>query len=300
MIFGSWDMTSFSRSCHGQNYRCALSARFTSKASLMPHRYHISWLLCKIRLPAVILSVPTRHHRVKGTIPPCSKLFSCLSCMSKDSACSTGHVHFFKKKKYSVTCKKSTRKVLINFGFVTSFEDSHYTLLFRYIYGARVIQWFSYSKHLHVNCCSCQWSKWSIATSLSPKCYSANVPLDFCTTADFEIKYFSTKALLAFWVIPSWFSKFCRQNGYLNSKLACVGVRCRLSFELWTIFSYRIWLEASLCVERSSVCVCEFFSFFLFFTFVFPTWLLTTLFSVFYDERHRIAMCQRGVSDCVK
>ena len=32
--------------------------------------------------------------------------------------------------------------------------------------------------------------KWSIATSLSPKCYSANVPLDFCTTADFEIKYF--------------------------------------------------------------------------------------------------------------
>ena len=22
-----------------------------------------------------------------------------------------------------------------------------------------------------------------------PKCYSANVPLDFCTTADFEIKY---------------------------------------------------------------------------------------------------------------
>ena len=23
-----------------------------------------------------------------------------------------------------------------------------------------------------------------------PKCYSANVPLDFCTTADFDIKYF--------------------------------------------------------------------------------------------------------------
>ena len=36
----------------------------------------------------------------------------------------------------------------------------------------------------------CQWSKWSIATSLSPKCYSANAPLDFYTTADFEIKYF--------------------------------------------------------------------------------------------------------------
>ena len=23
-----------------------------------------------------------------------------------------------------------------------------------------------------------------------PKCYSANVPLNFCTTADFEMKYF--------------------------------------------------------------------------------------------------------------
>ena len=61
--------------------------------------------------------------------------------MSKDSARSTGRIgHFFPKKKYCVTCKKSTRKVLINFGFVTSFEDSHYTSLFRYIYGARVIQ----------------------------------------------------------------------------------------------------------------------------------------------------------------
>ena len=29
-----------------------------------------------------------------------------------------------------------------------------------------------------------------LQTSLSPKCYSANVPLDFCTTADFEIKCF--------------------------------------------------------------------------------------------------------------
>ena len=126
--------------------------------------------------------------------------------MSKDSARSTGHVGHFFPKKYYVTCKKSTLKVLINFGLVTSFEDSHYTSLFRYIYGARVIQWFCYSKHLHVNCCSCQWSKWSIATSLSHKCYSANVPLDFCTTADFEIKYFSTKALLAFWVIPDFLS----------------------------------------------------------------------------------------------
>ena len=29
----------------------------------------------------------------------------------------------------------------------------------------------------------------STVTSLSPKCYPANVPLDFCTTADFEMKY---------------------------------------------------------------------------------------------------------------
>ena len=30
---------------------------------------------------------------------------------------------------------------------------------------------------------------------------------------------FSTRTLLAFWVIPNWFPEFCRQNGYLNSKL---------------------------------------------------------------------------------
>ena len=32
-----------------------------------------------------------------------------------------------------------------------------------------------------------------LQTSLSPKCYSANVPLDFCTTANFEIKFFFFK-----------------------------------------------------------------------------------------------------------
>ena len=138
--------------------------------------------------------------------------------MSKDSARSTGHVDHLSKK-YCVTCKKLTLKVLINFGFVTSFEDSHYTAVPIHFWRTSYTV-ICYSKHLHVNCRSCQWSKWSIATSLSPKCYSANVPLDFCTTADFEIKYFfSTKALLAFWVIPKWFSRFCRQNGYLNSKL---------------------------------------------------------------------------------
>ena len=122
----------------------------------------------------------------KGTVPPCS-----------------------------VACRKLTLKVLINLGFVTSFEDGHYILLFRNIYGAQLMQWFCYSKHLHVNH---NYRPNGTATSLSPK-YSANVPLNFCTTADFEMKYFSTKALLAFWVIPNWFSRFCSQNGYLNSKL---------------------------------------------------------------------------------
>ena len=115
---------------------------------------------------------------------------SCLlyrSCMSKDSARSTGHVDHFFPIKYCVACKKSTLKVLINIGFVTSFEDSHYILLFRYIYGAQLMQWFCYSKHLHVNL---NYRPNGTATSLSPKCYSANVPLDFCTTADFEMKYF--------------------------------------------------------------------------------------------------------------
>ena len=79
-----------------------------------------------------------------------------------------------------------------------SFEDSHYILLFRYIYGAQLIQWFCYSKHLHVNR---NYRPNGTATSLSPKCYSANVPLDFCTTADFEMKYFLMKA---FWVIPDF------------------------------------------------------------------------------------------------
>ena len=30
---------------------------------------------------------------------------------------------------------------------------------------------------------------------------------------------FLTKALLAFWLIPNWFSRLCNQNGYLNSIL---------------------------------------------------------------------------------
>ena len=46
--------------------------------------------------------------------------------MSKDSARFTGHVDHFFPIKYCVTCKKSTLKVIINLGFVTSIEDSHY------------------------------------------------------------------------------------------------------------------------------------------------------------------------------
>ena len=50
--------------------------------------------------------------------------------MSKDLVRSTGHVDHFIPIKYCVACKKSSLKVLINLGFVTPFEDSHYILLF--------------------------------------------------------------------------------------------------------------------------------------------------------------------------
>ena len=118
--------------------------------------------------------------------------------------------------KYCVACKKSTLKVLINLGFVTSFEDSHYILLFRYIYGAQLIQRLCYSKHLHVNR---NYRPNGTATSLSPKCYSANVPLDFCTTADFEMKYSFNEGTAGALGNTNSFSRFCSQNGYLNSKL---------------------------------------------------------------------------------
>ena len=108
--------------------------------------------------------------------------------MSKDSARSTGHAgHFFPKKKILRSLQEINAKIFMNLGFVTSFEDSHYILLFRHIYGAQLIQWFCYSIHLHINR---NYRPNGTATSLSPKCYSANVPLDSCTTADFEIKYF--------------------------------------------------------------------------------------------------------------
>ena len=101
--------------------------------------------------------------RFKGTIPSCSKLFFIRSCMSKDSAGSTGHVHHFFFQKILCYLQVINDLIFINVAFVTSFEDCHYILLFRYFYGAQLIQWFCYSKHLHVNCCSYQGSMWSIA-----------------------------------------------------------------------------------------------------------------------------------------
>ena len=41
----------------------------------------------------------------------------------------------------------------------------------------------------------------------------------FCTTADFEMNYFSNEGTAGVWGIPNRFFRFCSQNGYLNSKL---------------------------------------------------------------------------------
>ena len=144
---------------------------------------------------------------------------SCLlyrKCMSKDSTRSTGHVDHFFPIKYCVACKKSTFKVLINLGFVIWRQSLHFCFSDTFMAHNIHIQWFCYSKYLHVNR---NHRPNGTATSLSPKCYSGNVLLVFCATADFEMKYFLTKALVAFWLIPNWFSRFCSQNGYLNSKL---------------------------------------------------------------------------------
>ena len=137
--------------------------------------------------------------------------------MSKDSSTFHWSYRLLFSQKYCVACKKSTLKVLINLGFVTSFEDSHYILLFRYIYGAQLI-----TVVLLFKTPSCQPQ--SSARMLLQRHYPLSAILlmslsIFCTTADFEMKYFLTKVLLAFWVIPNWFSRFCSQNGYFNSKL---------------------------------------------------------------------------------
>ena len=152
---------------------------------------------------------------------------SCLlyrSCMSKDSARSTGHVGHFSPK-YCVPCKKSTLKVLINLGFVTSFEDSHYipllfrcsdTFMARNLYSGFAIQntfmttaiigWMLLQRHYLLSAI--------LLMSLSL----------FAQLPTLRSNIFSAKTLLAFWVIPNWFSKFCSQNDYLNSKLYNVKV----------------------------------------------------------------------------
>ena len=87
------------------------------------------------------------HNRVitcvLGTFKDLSHLvqscLSYLSCMSKDLARFTGHVNQFFHNKILRANKKSTLKVLIDLGFLTSFEDSHYIMLFRYIYDAQPI-----------------------------------------------------------------------------------------------------------------------------------------------------------------
>ena len=97
-------------------------------------------------------------------------------------------------KRYCVVCKKWTLKVQINPSFVTPFEESHYILLFRYIYGAQIVQWFWYSKSLHVNRRSHQGSKWRYRTSSNrhQEIRTVVLMLHYCSsaTADFEIKHF--------------------------------------------------------------------------------------------------------------
>ena len=79
-------------------------------------------------------STPPRRWRVKRDYPPCSKLsFIPKLYIKRFSTFHRGHVDHLKKK-YCVACKKWTLKVVVNFGFVTSFEDSHYILLLVFLF----------------------------------------------------------------------------------------------------------------------------------------------------------------------
>ena len=88
---------------------------------------------------------PPAGARVKGDIPPCSKLSFIPKLYVKRFSTLHWSCRSFFSIKNCVACKKSTLRILINLDFVTSFEDGHYILLFRYIYGAQLIQWFCYS-----------------------------------------------------------------------------------------------------------------------------------------------------------
>ena len=127
--------------------------------------------------------------------------------MTKDSARSTGHVgHIFPRNTYSVACKTSTLKVLINFGFVTSFEDSHYILLFRYIYGAQLYSGFAIqntfmSTVVLINEVSEVLQRHYLLSAILLTYLSI-----FAQLPNLISNIFSTKILLAFWVIPKFFS----------------------------------------------------------------------------------------------
>ena len=82
------------------------------------------------RFSATICS-PVMGWEIKGTIPPCLKLFFIPKLYVKRFSTFHWSCWSLFSQKYCVTCKKSTLKVLMNFGFMTSFVDSHYILLFR-------------------------------------------------------------------------------------------------------------------------------------------------------------------------
>ena len=101
----------------------------------------------------------------KGTIPPHSK----LSFIPKLHANRFSTLHYScwstppppLPPKKSVPCKESAIKVKIKHSFVTSFQDRYSILLFRYIYGARIIQWF---------CCYAIASAWFCMVLLFRHC----------------------------------------------------------------------------------------------------------------------------------
>ena len=57
-------------------------------------------------------------------------------------------------------------------------------------------------------------------------------------------------------VLVSAHSLIARRHCWTSYLRACVGVRCRLLFELWLSFSHRMWPEASLYALTGRVCVC--------------------------------------------
>ena len=77
------------------------------------------------------------HCPFKGIIPPSLKLS--YMCVSKNLARFTGHVDCFSSR--NIAYFKRYHSLTFQFirGFVMSFNDNHYIMLFRYIYGARIL-----------------------------------------------------------------------------------------------------------------------------------------------------------------